>query len=84
MVFSQINVKAATITGAVVGFLCWILGLILGFGSMPMYGFINGMMGYYMMGYSSFAGLYFAVLIITGAILGAIIGVVYNWALKIK
>lgn len=82
--YSAINVKAATITGAVVGFIFWIFGLAMGFTSMPMYGFMNGMMGYYMAGYAGFVGLYFLSLIIIGAIIGLLIAVIYNWALKLK
>ncbi|MDE1869423.1 MAG: hypothetical protein KGH71_00360 [Candidatus Micrarchaeota archaeon] len=84
MVFLEINLRAATITGAVVGFLCWILGLGIGFGGMPMYGFMNGMMGYYMLGYSGYTGLYVIALVVVGGILGAIIALVYNWALRTK
>ncbi|MDE1828390.1 MAG: hypothetical protein KGH65_04480 [Candidatus Micrarchaeota archaeon] len=83
--FSQINVKAAAITGAAVGLLCWLLGAGIGFSGMPMYGFLNGgMMGYYMMGSSGYAVLYLITLGIVGAVVGAIIGFVYNWALKLK
>jgi len=83
--FSQINVRAAAITGAVVGGACWLLGAGIGFGGMPMYGFVSGgMMGYYMMGYSGYAVLYLIALGIIGAIVGAIIGIVYNWALRLK
>ena len=85
--FSEINVKAATITGAVVGVACWLFGFGIGFNSMPMYGFTSGMMGSYnMMGYAPSYVIvpYFLVLIVTGAIVGAIIGIVYNWALKLK
>ena len=85
--FSEINAKAAAITGAAVGAACWFLGFGVGFNSMPMYGFTYGLMGgYSMMGYvPSYAiALYFLVLIITGAITGAIIGIVYNWALKLR
>ncbi|MDE2217305.1 MAG: hypothetical protein KGJ87_09135 [Planctomycetota bacterium] len=83
--FSQINVRAATITGAAVGLLCWLFGAGIGFASMPMYGFVSGgMMGYYMMGYSGYAVLYLITLGIVGALVGAIIGFVYNWALRLK
>lgn len=84
MGFSQINVKAATITGGVVGFLCWLFGLGIGFNSMPIYGFMSSMMSYYMMGYSNFAILYLITLIVVGAILGGIIAIVYNWSLTLK
>lgn len=79
-VFYRINQKAATITGAVIGFFGWL-------GMMPYMsaGYPYGMMGY-MMGYSySGFGL---VSVVIGAILGAIAGfviaAVYNWALGLK
>lgn len=83
-IFSEINVKAATVTGAVIGLLCWLFGFGIGFGNMPMYGFVNGMMGYYMMGYSSYVALYFLALVVVGAVIGFAIAIVYNWTLKLK
>lgn len=79
--YSEINVKAATITGAVIGFLAWLIMFpwytMTGFGS-------YGVMGY-MMGYFStvFSPLSVIVSIICGAIAGVIIAVMYNWALKL-
>jgi hypothetical protein len=80
--FSEINWKAATITGAVLGFLWWLV-------MVPWYGMMGfstyGMMGY-MMGYtySVFTPLSVIVVVICGAIAGLVIAVVYNWALKLK
>ena len=89
--FSRVNARAATIAGGIAGFLFWIFGVGVGFSGMPMYGFMAsvmgsysyGMMGYYY-GYPSFAAVYLIALVVTGAIFGAIIGAVYNWALKLK
>jgi hypothetical protein len=82
--YPEINVKAAIITGGFLGLLFWLVGLTMGFAGMPMYGFMSGMMGYYMVGYSSFVGVYFIFLIVIGAILGLLIAMAYNWALKLK
>lgn len=82
--YPEINVKAAIIAGAVLGFLFWVFGLGIGFASMPMYGFMGGMMGYYMVGYAGFVVVYFISLIVIGAILGLLIAIAYNWALKLK
>lgn len=72
MVFSQINVKAAAITGAIIGFLCWLFFAPF------------GMMGY-MMNYLYPSLNFLSVVIgaIIGAIVGSIVAVVYNWALKL-
>lgn len=78
--YSEINVKAATITGALVGFLCWVFGSLIGFTNISMYGFV----GYYMIGYAGFAVLYLIFLIVIGAIIGLLIAMIYNWALKLK
>jgi Na+/melibiose symporter-like transporter len=80
--FSEINVKAAIITGAIIGFLAWLV-------MVPWYGVTGfsrfGMMGY-MIGYSSyvFIPLSILVVVICSAIAGALIAIVYNWALKLK
>lgn len=89
--FAEINVKAAAITGAVLGFLCWLLVIPYSYSG---YGLMGYMMGYganavyngtYMMdifhNYSPYSILLDVVL---GAIAGTIIGVVYNLALKLK
>ncbi len=90
--FPEIGVKAAVITGAFVGLLLWVLGVAAGFGNMPIYSFAYSMMGGYgygygMMGYYGYAGIaavYLAILAAAGALAGAVIAVVYNWALKLK
>ncbi len=84
MAFSQINTKAAAITGAVFGFIMWLFVMPFGFSGMGT-GYY-GMMGY-MIGYASYPGLGFLSVIfgvIIGAIGGAIIAVVYNWSLTLK
>ncbi len=78
MNFSQINVKAAAITGAVIGFLCWLLVIPYGFSG---YGLMGNMMGDI---FHSYSAISVVLDIIIGAILGAAIGIVYNWALKLK
>lgn len=85
MVFSEISVKASTITGAVLGFFCSIL--TVGFGS----GMMNSIAGTRMMystmmnyAYADFGLLSILVLTIVGGIIGALIGIIYNWALKLK
>lgn len=82
MAYSKINERAAAVTGAIVGLLCWVLGLGVGFGGMPMYNLMNGMMGGYY-GYSGLATSLLVSLAIAGAIVGAVIGFVYNWALEL-
>ena len=90
--YSGINVKAAVITGGAAGFLLWLFGAWAGFGGMPLYSYMSSMMGYYgyngMMGYYGgyvgFAVAYFLVFIIFGAIAGAVIAWIYNWALTLK
>ncbi len=76
MAFSEINVKAATITGAILGLLCWLL--------VVPYGFV----GYGMMGYGSAFRVYGLLSVVLdaalGAIAGAVIGIIYNLALKLK
>ncbi len=54
--FSEISVKAAAITGAVIGFLCWLLFISFSFsgygtvGYFGGYGMMNGYTGYMMNG----------------------------------
>lgn len=105
--FSEINVKAAAITGAILGFLCWLLvipysysgyglmGYMMGYG--PYY--VNGTYMSHMMGYGSnvvysatymmdifhnYSPLTILLDVALGALAGTAIGVVYNWALKLK
>lgn len=81
--FSEINVRAAMITGAVLSSVVWLFGLGMGFGGT---GFMGGMMGYYA-GYAGFAAAYLLLLILVvifGAVLGAVLAWVYNWALKFR
>ncbi|MFA4907966.1 MAG: hypothetical protein WC602_06855 [archaeon] len=80
----ELNVKAAAITGAVIGFLC---GLFNGFAYGGIAGYGYGMMGYgygMMSGYGyGFGALGSAVFgIIAGAIVFGAIAWVYNYALK--
>ena len=51
--FSGISLKAATITGAIVGFLCWLLVIPYSFSGYGMTGYYGGygMMNYGTMGY---------------------------------
>ncbi len=88
-VFSEINAKAAAITGAVLGFVCGLLAIPYGLSG---YGVTGYMMGYqasasdaYVMGSTAYAyGLLFILLdIVLGAVLGAVIALIYNWALKL-
>jgi hypothetical protein len=80
MVFSEISVKAATVTGAILGLLCALLAIVFSVGMMPMY----SMMRYSMMGYAylDFGLVSIIVLPVYGAIVGALVGIIYNWALK--
>lgn len=83
--FSEINVKAAAIAGAVVGFLCWLLSLPFGYEGYGMMGYGGGY-GMGMMNglYPAFGLLTVALGIVLGAFIGAVIGVVYNWALRLR
>ena len=84
--YSGINVKAAAITGGVVGFLCWLL--IIPQGSS---GYMYGMMGY-ITGYGTgMAGGFGSLVLLSmildvalGAMLGIVIALVYNWAIMTK
>ena len=78
--YSKINLKAAVITGAVIGFLCSLFGMIIGFGMMPMYGFMNAYAGYSL---SSAFFLYFIIYaVVVGAVIGALISATYNYVLE--
>ena len=89
--FSEINVKAATITGAILGFLCWLLVIPYSYSG---YGLMGYMMGYgsnvvtngtYMMDiFHNYSPLSILVDIVLGVIIGAIIAIIYNWTLKLK
>lgn len=79
---TQINVKAAAIAGAALGFLWFLFSTPYGMMSGVSY---YGMMGY-VMGYA-YPGFGFASVIIgaiVGAIAGAVVAFVYNWATKLK
>ena len=78
--FSKINAKAATITGAILGFLCGLLATAL-IGTMGM-----SYAGMSMMGnvYPIFGWLTAIYGLIVGAIIGVLIAIVYNWALSLK
>lgn len=84
MNYSEINLKAAAITGAVLGFLAWFVMvpwyLNAGYGAYGMMGYMMGL-GY---AYASSALLSAIVTAICGAIAGAAIAIVYNWSLKLK
>ena len=80
MEFSQISVKAAAITGAVLGFLCGLFSIGMA-----------GMMGSSYSGFAMMGGAYNVLGWLTavygiaiGAIAGGLIAVVYNWALSLK
>ncbi len=78
--FLEINVKAATITGAVIGFLASLFA-VAWYGAT---GAGYGIMGY-MMGFapSLFIAPFIVVeAVICGAITGALIAVLYNWLLR--
>ena len=84
--YSEINVKAAAITGGAVGFLCWLL--IIPQGSS---GYTYGMMGYIagygtgmMGGFGSYGLLSIILDVALGAMLGIVIALVYNWAITMK
>ena len=81
--YSRINVRAATITGGLIGFLFWLF-MVLWYG---MVGFNTyGTTSYMMGGYagSVVGSLSIIIVIICGAITGAVIGWVYNWAITLK
>ncbi|MDE1857156.1 MAG: hypothetical protein KGH98_03690 [Candidatus Micrarchaeota archaeon] len=86
--YPDINVRAAAITGAILGFLCWLLVIPYGAG----YGMMGYMMGYsygtsatYGMGlFHNYSPLSIFADIVLGAIAGAVIGIVYNWALRLR
>ncbi|MFH0714884.1 MAG: hypothetical protein V1847_03840 [Candidatus Diapherotrites archaeon] len=78
--FSKISVKAATITGAVLGVLCGIFWSAWGMTGLSYAGM--GMMGA-LFGAWGVAGAIIANVIL-GAIVGALIGIIYNWALSLK
>lgn len=78
--FSKINAKAATITGAILGFLCGVFATAL-VGGMGM-----AYAGMAMMGnaYAFFGWLTIIYGLVIGAVTGVLIAVVYNWALSVK
>ncbi len=82
MASQQINVKAAAVAGAVLGFLWFLFSTPYSMmGGIGYYGAMGYMMGY------AYSGFGFASVIlgaIFGAIGGAIVAVVYNWAVKLK
>ena len=80
VVFSQINIKAAAITGAALGFLCGLFAI----GMVGMMG--RNYSGFAMMGgaYSYMGGLTAIYGLIIGAVMGTVISIVYNWALSLK
>lgn len=82
MEYSEVSLKAAAITGGVLGFLCSLFAVGYGFGMVPMY----SMMRYTMVGnaYADFGLVSIIVLTVYGAIIGALIALVYNAALKMK
>ena len=72
--------KAATITGAVLGFLCGLfaIGIVgmmgMGYAGMTMMGNAYSTLGYVSILYG----------LVAGAISGALIALIYNWALSLK
>lgn len=72
-VFSEINAKAATITGAILGFLCWLLVT-------PFLGAF-GMMANIFHTYGLVA---LVISVVGGGLIGVVLAVLYNWALKLK
>lgn len=84
--YSELNVNAAAITGGVIGFLCWLL-IIPQVSSSYTYGMIGyiasygtGMMG----GVGSYGLLSIILDVALGAMLGIVVALVYNWAIKLK
>ena len=78
--FSRISPNAATITGAIVGFLCGTFAIGVG-----------SMMGASYYGIAMMSNVYSAIGIVTpvygivsGALAGAVIAWIYNWALSLK
>ncbi|MDE1854918.1 MAG: hypothetical protein KGH57_01175 [Candidatus Micrarchaeota archaeon] len=82
MVSQQINVKAAAIAGAVLGFLWFLFSTPYGvMGGLGYYGMMGYMMGY---AYSGFGFVSVVLGAIIGAVAGAVVAIVYNWAAKLK
>ncbi len=79
--YSKINIKAAAITGAVIGFLCSLF-MMMSFGMMPMYSIMSGIAGAGYQGFSVFY-LYFIIYVtLVGIVIGTLIAVVYNYVLE--
>lgn len=79
--FYEINIKAAVVAGAVIGLLFFLLMMPYGVSAYGMMGYMYGTFHSVGVGYL----LLMAVVgLIYGAITGAIIAIVYNWALKLK
>lgn len=78
--FSKISAKAATITGAILGFLCGLFSIGMTGMMGPAYAGIT-MMGW---AYSTMGWLAAIYGLVSGAIAGALIAVVYNWALSLR
>ncbi len=88
--YSGISMRAATITGGLIGFLFWLFMVLL-YGTM---GFNTyGALGYMMGGYAGsvvgwplyiMIAIILIIAIISGAIAGAVIGWIYNWAITLK
>ncbi len=81
--FLEIDIRAAAIAGAVIGFFWWLFAAPFGmagtgFGT---YGFMGEMMGYAYSGLG-FVGVLLGAVI--GGIAGALVAVLYNWALRLK
>ncbi len=74
--FSEINVRAATITGTVIGFLCWLLVIPLSLSSYMMSTFASP--------FHTFSLLSLVAGIFGGALVGWLVAIIYNWALKLK
>lgn len=78
MRFSEINVKAAAVTGAFVGVLCWLLVFPFGYSNYGMMGYMFRYPFHALSGFSIIIGL------VAGTIFGAAVALAYNWALKLE
>lgn len=84
-IFSEINVKAAAITGTILGFLCWLLALPFWFYGYGMISAYSTRISHVTTGMAYGLGIISLVSsIIIGAVAGILIAVIYNWALKLK
>ena len=82
--YPEINLKAAAITGGVLGLLCWLLIIPYSSSVYNMMGYIVGYGTGTMSIFHSFSLLSIIIDMALGAVSGALIALIYNWALKLK